>query len=350
MRHTAGRSLALTILAALLVATCSEPPPTPDEPPRRPAKLHTVTGGEQRRTVELPAVLDATAKAQLAFQQPGRVAALSVREGQAVDAGAEIARLDQRELETGLTKAKTNHGAARTEFERVERLLDTGAIPRATYDQRRTDLEIALASLDEAQRRLDDSVLRAPFPGVIAELHVDAHQNVGAQQAVATLQARRSVEAVVQVPATLVANSGRLEPRETVVILDVAPDRPIPASFHSTATRADPAAQTFEARFAFEPPADLRLLPGMSATVRSSVAADAPGRPAIPIEAVMSDGERRYVWVVDEWMSVAKREVTLGPGVGATLPVLEGLVAGETIVAAGVSSLHEGMLIRRHEP
>lgn len=342
----------LLVAAALFVPACSETPESSDEPPPRPAKLHTVTGGEDRRMIELPAVLDATATAELAFQRPGRVAAIAVREGEVVSAGTEIARLDRRDIETDMAKAEASHRSARTEFERVERLIDTGAIPRATYDQRQTELEIAQASLDEARRHLDESVLRAPFEGVVAELHVDAHQNVGAQQAVATFQARRSVEAVAQVPATLVATSEHLDPRDTVVILDAASDRPIPATFHSIAARADPAAQTFEVRLAFEPPADLLLLPGMGATVQASiaVAADPEAPPTIPIGAILSDGERRYVWVVDERMSVAKREVTLAPGIGATLSVLDGLETGETIVAAGVSFLHEGMLIRRHEP
>lgn len=340
------------LAAALAAAACSEAPP-PDEPARRPAKLHTVAAAEERRTVELPAVLDASATAPLAFPVPGRLAAVAVRQGQPVDAGAEIARLDQREFETELAKAEANHRSARAEFERTERLLDTGAIPRADHDQRRRELEVAQASLDGARQRLADSVLRAPFAGVVAEVHVDAYQSVGAQQEVATLQARGAVDAVVQVPAALVASSGRLEPEDTVVVLDAAPDRAIPATFRSTAARADPAAQTFEVRFAFQPPADMRILPGMTGTLRAimAVAADGDALPAIPIEAVLSDGDARYVWVVDDaTMSVRMREVSLGAGVGPALPVLDGLRVGETIVAAGVSSLHEGMLVRRYEP
>jgi len=50
------------------------------------------------------------------------------------------------------------------------------------------------------------------------------------------------------------------------------------------------------------------------------------------------------VWVVDpDSMTVSKREVVLGDGAGETLPVERGLAAGEIIVAAGVSYLHEGM-------
>ena len=343
---------ALLCLAAGALAGCSETPDSVADPPVRPAKLFTVAGASDVRTLGLPAVIEASATAQLAFPLPGVVAAVAVREGQRVDAGAEIARLDQRDLETELAKTEAAHRAAEADFGRVERLVADGAVPRAVFDQRATELEVARATLDGARKRLDDSVLRAPFAGVVAALNVEAHAGVGAYQAVATLQNAGAAEAIVQVPASLVAESGRLEPQDTVVVLDAAPDRPLPATFHSTAARADPAAQTFEVRFAFEPPDDLRILPGMSGMVRATVAA--PGgdaAPEVPIEAVLAEGDARYVWVVDDAsMTVSRREVTLGAGVGSMLPVIDGLGSGETIVAAGVSQLHDGMRVRRLAP
>ena len=123
-----------------------------------------------------------------------------------------------------------------------------------------------------------------------------------------------------------------------------APPRPAPT----------PAAQTFEVRFSFTPPPGLVILPGMTGAVRSTVAiaGDAgAAQIAVPIEAILSEAGLRYVWVVDtDSMTVAKREVILRDGVGETLPVRSGLAAGDTIVAAGVSYLHEGMKIRRYEP
>ena len=137
------------------------------------------------------------------------------------------------------------------------------------------------------------------------------------------------------------------------MVLDAVPAKPVPATFHSIVTRADPVAQTFEVRFAFTPPPDLRILPGMTGTVRSKLVITGNGgaQIAVPIEAILSEADARYVWVVDaDTMTVSKRAVMLGDGVGETLPVLDGLAVGETIVAAGVSYLHEGMRIRRYEP
>ena len=337
----------------LAIAGCSGESESPPDPRIRPAKLLVVSATDNVRTVSLPAVIDAAATAELAFQVPGLVAAIAVREGETVSAGAEIARLDQRDLKTELTTAQANYDAAEGEFQRAERLIAENAISRAVYEQRQTRLEVARAALDAARNRFDDSVLRSPLAGVVAALHMEAHQNVAPQQVVVTLHSVGAAEAVVQAPATLVANSGRIEPLETMVILDAAPARPIPAIFHSIVTQADPAAQTFEVRFTFTPPPELRILPGMTGAVRSTliIAEDGGTRVAVPVEAILSEADSRYVWVVDaDSMTVSRRAVTLGGGIGETMPVLEGLAAGETIVAAGVSYLHEGMRIRRYEP
>lgn len=320
----------------------------------RPAKLMVVAAMENAVSISLPALIEASESAELGFQVAGVVATVLVREGQSIAEGVEIARLDQRDLEIELAMAEANYAAADTEFERAERLIVEGAISQAVHDQRKTQREVMEATLDAARKRLDDSVLRSPFAGLVAEVHVEAFQNIAPQQTVVTLQTTGTAEAVVQVPATLLAHSRRVTPRETAVVLDAAPDTPIPAHFHSLATRADPAAQTFEMRFTFTPPADLVVLPGMTGIVRSTllVAEDGGVAPvAVPIEAILSEADRRYLWVVDpESMTVSRRAVTLGDGVGRMLPVLDGLAAGEIIVAAGVSYLHEGMKIRRYEP
>ena len=338
-------------VAFLSVVGCSDEPEAPLEAPVRPAKLMVVAPSENTRTISLPAVIDASATADLAFQVSGLLKSVAVREGETVAKGAEIARLDQRDLRNELVTAQANYGAAKTDFQRAERLIVEDAISRAVYDQRKTRRDVTRAALDAARKKLDDSVLHSPFAGVVADLHVEAHQNVAPQQVVATLQTTGAAEAVVQVPATLVANSGRVEPLQTVVVIDAVPDRPIPATFHSSATRADPSARTFEVRFAFTPPPGLVILPGMTGSVRSTVAIAGAAPVTAPIEAILSEADARYVWVVDtDSMTVSRRAVTLGAGVGDMLPVRAGLAAGETIVSAGVSQLHEGMRIRRYEP
>lgn len=126
--------------------------------------------------------------ADLAFQMPGRVLSIAASEGDAVAGGAELARLDTREVEAVLAGARAQvraaeallaglrRGARRQEIasaeaavrsagrrateagqnaERAERLYGGGAISRQALDQARTAVEVAYAARDQAQEALE---------------------------------------------------------------------------------------------------------------------------------------------------------------------------------------------------
>jgi multidrug efflux pump subunit AcrA (membrane-fusion protein) len=85
-------------------------------------------------------------------------------------------------------------------------------------------------------------------------------------------------------------------------------------------------------------------------TFRLSTDAKSVGQIAIPLSAVLSDSDGQFVWKVDtQTMTVARQNIQVGAGVGETLTIDSGLVAGDTIVGAGASYLNEGMKIRRLE-
>ena len=114
-----------------------------------------VTASADVRTVSLPAVVDASATAQLAFPLAGLLAAVVVREGETVAVGAEIARLDQRDLRIELATAQANFDAAESDFQRAERLIGEGAISRSDFEQKKTKQSVTRAALNTARKRID---------------------------------------------------------------------------------------------------------------------------------------------------------------------------------------------------
>ena len=340
--------------AVTAVGGCSPEQEVASEPVVRPAKLVVVNAAGNSRQYRFPAIVNAATSADLTFAVSGQIASFAVKEGDEVEKGQLIAQLDQDRFRTDVSQARATLDGARLEFERAERLIKEDAIARNVFQQRRTQRDVAQAGLDAANKALEDSTLRSPFAGVIAVKQAKALEVVQPSQPIVTLQTTGAAEAVVQIPASLVAQSTRISPESTEILLDAAPGVRIPAEVKSTNARADEATQTFTVRFAFLPPDDLTILPGMTGTIESRIAiADATGSTeelTVPLGAVQTEGDAHYVWLVDTAsMTVRRRDISVGTGVGAQLVVEKGLAAGDTIVAAGASYLHEGMKIRAYE-
>ena len=322
----------------------------------RPAKLHVVQKSEDRFDASFPAVIEAGSSSTLTFQVSGLLESLPVLEGQPVRKGGVIGRLDQRRYQNAVNAAQAEYAVAQSQYESAARLLEEDAIARITVDQRRAQRDVARAQLDSARKDLSDTVLRAPFSGVVAVKHATRFQNIQAKEDIVTLQSINVVEAVVSIPADIVAALGN-DPNdvdEQYVVLNSAPNLRIPGRFRSATTQADTQSQTFQVKFEFTPPRGMTVLPGMTGTVfgsRSLVGGDDDGTISVPLGAVQASGKDKYVWVVDKkTMLVKKRTVKVSKGVGDEVAIDSGLKAGETIVAAGAAYLQDGAKIRSYEP
>ena len=350
MRATISlRTLFILILAA--AAACSPQAEERREPVVRPVKLVTVEEASNLFPLSYPAVIEAAQSSVITFQVRGLLQELPVNDGVEVAKGDLIAKLDQRDFQANFNSAKAQYDNAELEYRRAVRLVEENAVSRSVLDQRLSTRDVALAAYETAQKALEDSELRAPFDGEIAEVHVENFQNVGAQQPVVTLQTASALEAVIDVPADIVAYVPQVDPINTIVTLDAAPDVTIPAVIKEVALRADPTTQTYRARFSFTPPEDFLILPGMTGKVETTFVyrgdRDQLGV-SVPNSAIVADGDGIYVWVVDEAsMTVSKRAVTVSDErFGAEVAIIDGLQGGELIAAAGSAYLTEGMRVR----
>ncbi len=315
----------------------------------RPVKLITVSSSSNVNSYSFPAVIEAATSRDLAFQVSGQIVELAVSPGVDIKKGAVIGRLDQRQYRNELQTAQTQFDNAKSEFERAQRLIEQDAIAKNVFDQRESQYEVASAKLDNAKKALEDTVLYSPFDGAIAAKLARELETVGPSTPVVTLQTVGAAEAVVKIPASLVARSKQINPLETLVVLDSAPDSPMSAEILEASGLADEKSQTFEVKFGFTPPESLTILPGMTGIVKSklSFANDSESQISIPLNSVLSDGDGQYVWIAqNDPMTVTRRNVVVSTSVGESLVIESGLADGEVIVGAGASYLFEGMKIR----
>ncbi len=342
-------ALAPAVLTVSLLASCTdEAPPVAVDTASRPVKLITILGASDETTARYPAVISAGTTAEISFLVGGIIEELPVSDAEPVEAGDLIAKLDPRDFQSSVTSARASFANAEDEYQRAVRLAEQDAIATNVLQQRKTQRDVTKAQLDSAEKALADSVLRAPFTGVVASIPVRARQTISPGTVIATVINVSTLEATINMPASVVAQVPTQEDRGSVVILEAAPGQEIEATFSEANLVADATSQTYGVTFTFQAPENMLVLPGMNATVvlKSSGNGTADDSVSVPLAAVQSDGSGQYVWLVDqEGTTVSRRDVEIAAGIGETVVVTSGLSSGDQIVGAGGAYLSEGVQV-----
>jgi len=361
LNHIARRMLATLViaLAGWLVTGCGGGEQDEEAPVARPVKMLEVSSQSTTRRLEYPGRVSATLQSELSFEVPGRISSFPVREGQWMQEGELIARLDDRNYQDQLTSSQARLDAAKADYDRYEALLSKGAVSQRDLESRKRNYEVARASLSITEKALEDTELRAPFTGRVARKLVDDFQNVLAKEPVVLLQDDTVLEIKADVPERALATdmlevdlrslTRRLEPRVSITTL---PGRSFPAQLTEMATTANPTTRTFEVTFSFKPEENVRILTGMTAriTVNELVAeANSNQGFVIPSNATgVDDQGNTFVWRVNQpSMQVERVLVESGAMSSAQITVFGGLSDGDLIAISGVHQLREGMQVQR---
>jgi multidrug efflux system membrane fusion protein len=357
--------LALGALMFFPVWGCNNAAHTGEDPLAipRPAKLFTVAdpGAGQVRT--FPGKVQAAQTLDLAFRVGGPLVEFPVTQGQPVSKGKLIARIDPRDyrvrvhgLEAQLTAARAQLQQATLHFERVDKLYAKKTMAKSAYDQAWAAREVAEAqvkssteALNAAQLALQDTELRAPYDGIVAEKLVENYQNVKPGKTIVHFQETTNLEIVINLSERDVSALTSQGMKQLTASFDALPGRTVPVRVSEYGTMTDPQTRTFPVTLAIDPASRGGLLPGMTASVRwQSARGERTDAVTVPLEAVFSDeAGTPHVWRVrPESDTVEKVPVTAGTLMDSGLEVFSGLEPGDRVLAAGVHFIQEGQKVR----
>ena len=356
------RSTRLVCLAAslsVLVGACGKEAPVEQAEVARPIKMMSIGARAGRRTLEIPGSVSAAQSADLSFEVSGRMLARIVEEGQLVEAGEVVAKLDPRDYVSQRNAARARRDTTRADYDRYRVAFEKEAVTEQQVSRSKGLFDIAQAELDVAEKALQDTELRAPFAGRIARRLVDDFANVRPKQDVMVLQDESSLELRVAVAERDWGRGDTSVPRDELTRrinprVEIASRRGrfFPAYVKEVSNSADPVTRTYGVTFGFQSPTDVNVSPGMTGKIIVDLYTenreDGAAPVSVPSNAVAADVEGNpYVWVVDPaTMRVAKRAVEPGELSGSAVPILSGLSDGDIVVVSGVNSLTDGMLVR----
>lgn len=314
----------------------------------------------------------------------GKVVEVLIEEGQRVEQGQVMARLDDTNARAAFDQAQANLGRAQAglklaeaaladikpTYERSQKLVKEDTISqqqlettRANYNAKlhgaavaRQEVAVATAAVEVAQRQLDDTIVRAPFSGVITVKAAQPGEIVSpsasggfTRTGIGTIVDMNSLEVEVDVSENFIS---RVKPGQPAIIkLNAYPDWQIPAEVLAVIPTADRAKATVKVRIAFKE-RDSRVVPDMGARVSFLAEATksegaAPPQPGVivPTDAVQGSGDVGAVFVI-QGSTVERRTVKLGARNPDGQTVLSGLTAGTRVAAGDLSKLSDGAKIK----
>jgi RND family efflux transporter MFP subunit len=262
------------------------------------------------------------------------------QEGAVVRQGDLLAWLHPNDFLTASNSAAAQAQLDRTQFERAERLLSSGAASQQEYDRAQAAMRASAAELELRSQMLLDSRIRAPFDGTILGRHVNAGETVAPGKPVLTLAKLDEVEVEVGVPDRLVSRlTAGME--GVALLVPALGDKEFRGRIQEVGVAAREGTRLFRVLIRVDN-RDGQLRPGMAASVFLDDGTRVARGLQVPLSALVARGERELaVFVVTN--GVAKeRRIETGDLVQSRVVVTRGLSEGEAVVVAGASLLHEG--------
>jgi RND family efflux transporter MFP subunit len=316
-----------------------------------PVRLAVVRAAGGAAVLEVAGTVRLKRETPLAFNTPGRIAAILVREGEAVRAGQVLARLDATSLDAATASARAEVVRARADLARAEDLFTKGWVTAPRVEQARATLAAAEARARSAGFDRALAVLTAPAAGVVLSRPAEPGQIAQPGQTVLTIGELREGH-VLRLP---------MADRDAArVTIGMAAQVTIPALSSATlagrisevGARSEDGAGTFRVEVRLPPTPGLASGQIGRARIALTAAGPAPGAAGstalvVPTPALFAArADEGFVYVHDAASGrVRRRLVTLGPVDDDGVTVLSGLKAGERVAVTGIDRLRDGQVV-----
>jgi RND family efflux transporter MFP subunit len=379
--HATGRRWLLIALFAAALAGAAwyafKPAPLVQV---RTALVKEVSGAAAGTVLNAAGYVTARRQATVSSKLTGMVAEVLIEEGMTVEEGQVLARLDNSNVNAAFQLAEAQVQSARAVLKSTEALLQeaqhnlersqslvekklTSAAEldrsRAAADslaaqlkQQQAEVDVAARQLDVYRQQVEDSIIRAPFAGVIVAKNAQPGEIISPLSAgggftrtgIGTLVDMSSLEIEIDVNEAYI---NRVMPgQEVVATLDAYPGWAIPCHVIAIIPTADRQRATVSVRVGFDE-LDPRILPDMGVKVAFQEAengAVASSGVSVPRSAIRRQDERSYVLVVSN-DRIERRAVSLLAETGADALLAGGLTEGTRVVTEGPADLGEGTMV-----
>ena len=310
------------------------------EVPAIPVSVEIVEPVTLRDVIFLPGETEASEDVKVAANTAGPVDWIGPREGQKVNKGDLLIKIDVSALKASLDHAQAAYKLAGDLYQRRLRLYDNKIIAKEELDQSETQRTLALTDLEQIKVRYNHGFPKSPITGIVNHLYLDVGEYADIGKPIADIVNIDKIKINVRVPELDVRFVKKGQ--QTSVKIDAFPDRTLIGTVDFVSFKADPATKTFLVRSIIDNPGhDIR--PGMIGRVAfvRRVIADAV---VAPLFTLVDKGGERIVFVEKDGVAES-RTISIGVIEGDRVQITSGLNAGDHLIVKGQTEVEDGMKV-----
>ncbi|MBT8106461.1 MAG: efflux RND transporter periplasmic adaptor subunit [Woeseiaceae bacterium] len=276
------------------------------------------------------APIEAYAEADVIAKVEGEVRALLAEEGDEVDAGQVLARLDGDRLRLELNQSRANLAKLQRDFERNKELREKGLLSEGEFEKLRYDLEAFEASYNLARLELDYTRIRAPIDGVVSERYIKLGNTIRVGDPAYRVTSLDPLVTYLHIPER---EFQRIAPGQPVAIeIDALPGEPFMATVTRVSPVVDPVTGTFKTTIEMRDE-QRRIKPGMFG--RMNIIYDRHENVLqIPRAAIFDERGEESVYVIEDDKAI-RRPVQTGFGQNGMVEITAGLADADAVVTVG---------------
>lgn len=305
-----------------------------------PIETATVRAGDAIADIHTVGSLQSDESVLISSEIAGRIAEISFAEGQHVETGDALVRLNSALTQAEIDDVRARLALAEANHRRTSQLARGGNATQRANDEAVAELATARAALALVEARFSKLSIRAPFSGVLGvrKVSVGAYLNPGVE--IVNLEKIDTLKVDFKVPETYLARVRVGQPVELSV--DALPGRQFSGTIYAIDPQVDVNGRALRIRARLPNP-ELALRPGLFARIAIKSTQERE-TVFVPEEAIVPRGEATFVYRVDDGRALETR-VTLGARLAGEVEVREGLEAGAVVVTAGQHRLSDGAVV-----
>ena len=287
-----------------------------------------------RDRLNLPGMVEPWENLNILAEVRGMVAEVLVEEGDHVNQGDLIARLDPSDYENTRNSVKAAYNLALTNLKRLSGLHNQEIIAQSEYDSIKAEVEALEADLAIAELQLKRCYIRSSISGIVNELPAKKGLYLAVGDPVATVLDIERVKVIIGIPETDVDAVRKIDRFE--VVIEALNNKKITGAKNFLAVAPASQAQVYRLELEVANKSG-DILPGMFARVEI-IKDEFPEALAIPLYAVISRDNKHFIFLEED--GVAKlQDVKLGILDGWQIQITEGLAPGQRVVVVGQRSV-----------